>query len=286
MSTQYSVAHVSPYTPPVYRLPTTGYGQRASGPRSSAFPRQRQASWSGGGGLAPSPTPWERRRGAALMTQHDGASIGLRWGSRLSSDAGHDPEHRAAAPVDPRRVPPCCRGRRRADLELEPAIGYMHRGYEKLAEVRTYAQITALVNRIDWVSGFASEVPSSARSKNSWASSPRAGPVDPAHPRRALPDLIHLVFTSSYPLELGGATPLFYALREREPHRPHRGDDRRPVPPQLQPGGWHQTGGGWREDPEESLDGYPRRLLEDTRPPWTGSSVQPTTATPSSPATS
>ena len=35
----------------------------------------------------------------------------------------------------------------------------MHRGYEKLAEVRTYAQITALVNRIDWVSGFASEVP-------------------------------------------------------------------------------------------------------------------------------
>ena len=43
--------------------------------------------------------------------------------------------------------------------DVEPVIGYMHRGYEKLSEVRTYLQITALVNRIDWVSGFANEVP-------------------------------------------------------------------------------------------------------------------------------
>ena len=42
---------------------------------------------------------------------------------------------------------------------VEPVIGYMHRGYGKLAEVRTYPQITALVNRIDWVSGFANEIP-------------------------------------------------------------------------------------------------------------------------------
>src|ERR687892_2752176 len=37
--------------------------------------------------------------------------------------------------------------------------GYMHRGYEKLAEVRTYPQITTLVNRIDWLGSFANEVP-------------------------------------------------------------------------------------------------------------------------------
>ena len=42
---------------------------------------------------------------------------------------------------------------------VEPVLGYMHRGYEKLAEVRTYPQITTLVNRIDWVSGFANEIP-------------------------------------------------------------------------------------------------------------------------------
>ena len=30
-------------------------------------------------------------------------------------------------------------------------MGYMHRGYEKLTEVRTYPQVTTLVNRIDWL---------------------------------------------------------------------------------------------------------------------------------------
>src|SRR3981081_4477941 len=38
----------------------------------------------------------------------------------------------------------------------EPVCGYMHRGYEKLAEVRTYPQITTLVNRIDWLARFCS----------------------------------------------------------------------------------------------------------------------------------
>ena len=40
----------------------------------------------------------------------------------------------------------------------EPSAGYMHRGYEKLTEVRTYPQVTALVNRIDWLGSFANEV--------------------------------------------------------------------------------------------------------------------------------
>src|SRR5205807_9687536 len=41
----------------------------------------------------------------------------------------------------------------------EPVCGYMHRGYEKLTEVRTYPQITTLVNRIDWLSSYANEIP-------------------------------------------------------------------------------------------------------------------------------
>src|SRR6266542_4273066 len=41
----------------------------------------------------------------------------------------------------------------------EPVAGYMHRGYEKLTEVRTYPQVTTLVNRIDWLGSFANEVP-------------------------------------------------------------------------------------------------------------------------------
>ena len=41
----------------------------------------------------------------------------------------------------------------------EPIMGYMHRGYEKLCEVRTYPQCTTLINRIDWLGSFANEVP-------------------------------------------------------------------------------------------------------------------------------
>ncbi len=44
-------------------------------------------------------------------------------------------------------------------VEADIVCGYMHRGYEKLCEVRTYPQITTLVNRIDWLGSFANEVP-------------------------------------------------------------------------------------------------------------------------------
>lgn len=101
--------------------------------------------------------------------------------------------------------------------EVEPVIGYMHRGYEKLSEVRTYAQITTLVNRIDWVSGFANEVPFILGVEKL---------MDIEAPERAqwirliLSELFrissHLVFMSSYPLELGATTPLMHVLRERE----------------------------------------------------------------------
>jgi NADH-quinone oxidoreductase subunit D len=101
--------------------------------------------------------------------------------------------------------------------ELEPVVGYMHRGYEKLAEVRTYPQITALVNRLDWVSGFANEIPFMVATERL---------MDIEVPERAqyirliLTEMArmsnHLVFLSSLPLELGAATPLMHALRERE----------------------------------------------------------------------
>ena len=44
-------------------------------------------------------------------------------------------------------------------ISCEPSPGYMHRGYEKLTEVRTYPQVTTLINRIDWLGSFANEVP-------------------------------------------------------------------------------------------------------------------------------
>ena len=101
--------------------------------------------------------------------------------------------------------------------EVEPVIGYMHRGYEKLAEVRTYAQITTLVNRIDWVSGFANEVPFIMGVEKLMGVEV---PERAQWIRLILSELArissHLVFMSSYPLELGATTPLMQSLRERE----------------------------------------------------------------------
>ncbi|HSM01853.1 MAG TPA: NADH-quinone oxidoreductase subunit D 1 [Acidimicrobiia bacterium] len=101
--------------------------------------------------------------------------------------------------------------------EVDPVIGYMHRGYEKLAEVRTYPQIVALVSRIDWVSGYASEVPLMVAVERLMEIEP---PDRAQHIRLVLTEMAriasHLVFLSSYPLELGAPTPMMHALRERE----------------------------------------------------------------------
>ncbi len=41
---------------------------------------------------------------------------------------------------------------------VEPRIGFMHRGAEKLFEVRDYRQIMMLANRHDWCAPFTSEL--------------------------------------------------------------------------------------------------------------------------------
>jgi NADH-quinone oxidoreductase subunit D len=40
----------------------------------------------------------------------------------------------------------------------EPIVGFLHRGAEKLFEVRDYRQLTVLANRHDWLSAFGSEL--------------------------------------------------------------------------------------------------------------------------------
>ncbi|HUG31924.1 MAG TPA: NADH-quinone oxidoreductase subunit D 1 [Acidimicrobiia bacterium] len=102
-------------------------------------------------------------------------------------------------------------------FDVRPVIGYMHRGYEKLSEVRTYPQITTIINRIDWVSGYANEVPFIVAAERLMEVEV---PERAQYIRLILTEMAriasHLVFNASYPLELGAATPLFFALRERE----------------------------------------------------------------------
>lgn len=102
-------------------------------------------------------------------------------------------------------------------LECEPIIGYMHRGAEKLFEVRDYRQIIVLANRHDWLSAFANELGVVLAAERMLGMDV---PVRAVWARTLLAELNrvlnHLMFLGSYPLEVGAITPIFYAFRERE----------------------------------------------------------------------
>ena len=99
----------------------------------------------------------------------------------------------------------------------EPACGYMHRGYEKLTEVRTFPQVTTLVNRIDWLGSFANEVPFilAAEKLMGVEAPPRA-----AYIRTILFELSRIanvtLFLGDLGVQLGAITPVFLAFRDRE----------------------------------------------------------------------
>ena len=102
-------------------------------------------------------------------------------------------------------------------LAADPVIGYMHRGYEKLTEFRTYPQITTLINRIDWLSSFANEVPfiHAAERLMGIEAPPRATYI-----RTILTELSRIatfvLFLGEMGLQVGALTPAFYGFRDRE----------------------------------------------------------------------
>lgn len=102
-------------------------------------------------------------------------------------------------------------------LGTDCVIGYLHRGVEKIAENRTYAQFNPYVDRMDYVAAVSNglgyclaiekllnvEVPA------------RAQVV-----RVILTELnriaSHLLWLGTHALDIGAITPVFYCLRERE----------------------------------------------------------------------
>jgi len=99
----------------------------------------------------------------------------------------------------------------------EPIVGYMHRGAEKLFEVRDFRQIIVLANRHDWLSAFSNELGVVLAVERMLG---MEVPVRAVWARTLLAELNrilnHLMFLGSYPLEMGAITPVFYAFRERE----------------------------------------------------------------------
>ena len=154
-------------------------------------------------------------------------------------------------------------------VAAEPIVGYMHRGAEKLFEVRDFRQIIVLANRHDWLSAFANELGVVLAVERMLG---MEVPERAVWMRTLLAELNrvlnHLMFLGSYPLELGAITPIFYAFDERE--RLQR------VMEEISGGRMHymfnRVGGlkeeaplGWLERAAAAVAGVRRRLPEISR---------------------
>ena len=103
-------------------------------------------------------------------------------------------------------------------VDVEPVIGYLHRGSEKLAEERTYTQVVTLTDRMDYVS-------SMLNNQAYMLAVERLAGIEPS-PRGVWLRMIaaelqriasHLVATGFLFQDLGAlGTPLIYCMRERE----------------------------------------------------------------------
>lgn len=100
---------------------------------------------------------------------------------------------------------------------IKPQIGYLHTGFEKTMENRTYQQCITYSNRMDYLHGYAHDLAYVLAAEKL---------VEARVPERAqrirvvLNELnriaSHLVFFGTGVLDLGALTPFFYTMRERE----------------------------------------------------------------------
>jgi NADH-quinone oxidoreductase subunit D len=96
-------------------------------------------------------------------------------------------------------------------------IGYLHRGVEKIAENRTYAQFNPYVDRMDYVAAIVNGLGYCLAVEKllNIEAPPRAQAV-----RVILTELnriaSHLVWLGTHALDIGAITPVFYCFRERE----------------------------------------------------------------------
>lgn len=103
-------------------------------------------------------------------------------------------------------------------LEVEPILGYLHRGSEKLAEERNYVQVVTLTDRLDYTS-------SMINNQAYCLAVEKLLGVEPPLRAKFLRTLVaelqriasHLVAVGFFIQELGAfGTPLMYAFRSRE----------------------------------------------------------------------
>ncbi|MCL5104753.1 MAG: NADH-quinone oxidoreductase subunit D [Armatimonadetes bacterium] len=102
-------------------------------------------------------------------------------------------------------------------VDCDPDVGYLHRGIEKLAEMRTYIQFIPITDRLDYL---ASMLQNAAYVGAIEKLGQIEVPERAEYIRVIMMELqrvaSHLVFFGTMGLDLGATTPFLYAFRERE----------------------------------------------------------------------
>lgn len=102
-------------------------------------------------------------------------------------------------------------------VDCRPDIGYLHRGMEKLAEMRTYIQFIPITDRFDYLSSMLNNaVYVGALEKLGGIEVPERVEYIRVIMMELQRIASHLVFYGSMALDLGATTPFLYAFRERE----------------------------------------------------------------------
>lgn len=120
---------------------------------------------------------------------------------------------------------PATHGVLRVDLELDgetiveskPQVGYLHRGFEKLAENRTYAQALILTDRLDYIAAMANNVGYCVAVERLLGISV---PMRAKYIRTIVSEMSricsHLLWLATHALDIGAMTVFLYCFRERE----------------------------------------------------------------------
>ncbi len=120
---------------------------------------------------------------------------------------------------------PATHGVLRVDLELDgetilkctPHVGYLHRGFDKIAENRTYAQTLILTDRLDYIGAMANNVGYCVAVEQLLGFSV---PVRAKYIRTMVCEMSricsHLLWLATHALDIGAMTVFLYCFRERE----------------------------------------------------------------------
>lgn len=102
-------------------------------------------------------------------------------------------------------------------VDVEPVIGYLHRGTEKLCEVNRYLQCVVLMDRLDYVSAFNNELAYCLAVERLMGVEV---PERAEYVRVILCELnrlaSHFMFYGAFGEDIGLSTPFLYGFRERE----------------------------------------------------------------------